>query len=273
MARQCHLNTCPTGIATQRAELRAKFKGTPEQVIGFFVHLAEEVRELLASLGLRSVDELVGRVDLLRQTRTINGVDLSAMLANPDPTGTLPRRCLQARNDRPEGDEPLDEGLLREASAALEAGNRYKSARLIRNRDRTVGARIAGEIRRRSARRPRSRSGYSPLRDRPFVELRFVGSAGQSFGAFTTQRHAPDTRRRGQRLPGQRHEWRRDRAHARPTWRDSPRTRTPSSATRCCTAPPAVECLPRDAPASASAFATRAPRPSSRASATMAAST
>ena len=69
MARQCHLNTCPTGIATQRAELRAKFNGTPEQVIDFFIHLAEEIRELLASLGLRSLDEAVGRVDLLRQAR------------------------------------------------------------------------------------------------------------------------------------------------------------------------------------------------------------
>src|SRR5581483_10828378 len=109
MARQCHLNTCPTGIATQRADLRAKFKGTPEQVIAFFMHLAEEIRELLASLGMRSLDEAVGRVDLLRQTRTFNGVDLSAVLEDPDPSGTEPRRCMQERNDRPEPEEPLDE--------------------------------------------------------------------------------------------------------------------------------------------------------------------
>src|SRR5207244_6964830 len=83
MARQCHLNTCPTGIATQRPELRAKFKGTPEQVIAFFVHLAEEIRELLASLGLRSIDQAIGRVDLLRQTHCFNGVDLTAVLAAP----------------------------------------------------------------------------------------------------------------------------------------------------------------------------------------------
>src|SRR5579871_6511481 len=95
MARQCHLNTCPTGIATQRADLRAKFKGTPEQVVDFFVHLAEEIRELLASLGLRSLDEAIGRVDLLRQRRVCNGVDLSAMLADPDPSGSQPRRCTQ----------------------------------------------------------------------------------------------------------------------------------------------------------------------------------
>src|SRR5207302_3543497 len=106
MARQCHLNTCPTGIATQRADLRAKFKGTPDQVIAFFVHLAEEIRELLASLGLRSIDEAIGRVDLLRQTHTFNGVDLSAILSDPDPGGTQPRRCVRTRNNRPEDREP-----------------------------------------------------------------------------------------------------------------------------------------------------------------------
>src|SRR5262249_32094672 len=107
MARQCHLNTRPTGIATQRPQLRAQIQGQPEQVIAFFVHLAEEVRELLASLGLRSIDEAVGRVDLLRQTRVVNGVDLSAMLVDPDPSGSLPRRCVQPRNDRPDDQEPL----------------------------------------------------------------------------------------------------------------------------------------------------------------------
>jgi glutamate synthase domain-containing protein 2/glutamate synthase domain-containing protein 1/glutamate synthase domain-containing protein 3 len=185
MARQCHLNTCPTGIATQRADLRAKFKGTPDQVIAFFVHLAEEIRELLARLGLRSIDDAVGRVDLLRQVRSVNGVDLSAVLADPDPGRTLSRRCLQSRNDRPDEQEPLDESLLFEAQEALARAPRFKAAKMIRNRDRTVGARIAGEI---GAGRLRVTvqtpgGGIKPL---PFVEIRFVGSAGQSFGAFTT---------------------------------------------------------------------------------------
>jgi glutamate synthase (ferredoxin) len=184
MARQCHLNTCPTGIATQREELRAKFKGTPDQVIAFFVHLAEEIRELLASLGLRSLDEAIGRVDLLRQARTFNSVDLTAALADPDPSRELPRRCTQERNDRPEDQEPLDEGLLRDAQSVLAEKPRFKAACVIRNRDRTVGARVAGEI---GAGRLRpagaSRVGIRPL---PFFEVRFVGSAGQSFGAFTT---------------------------------------------------------------------------------------
>jgi glutamate synthase (ferredoxin) len=184
MARQCHLNTCPTGIATQRAELRAKFKGTPEQVISFFLHLAGEVRELLASLGLRSIDEAVGRVDLLRQARTVNGIDLAAVLADPDPTGAQPRRCVQRRNDRPEDQEPLDEALLRDAYTSLQSSQRFKAACVIRNRDRTVGARLAGEI--GGGRLQRPKSTYTPLTTQPFIDVRFVGSAGQSFGAFTT---------------------------------------------------------------------------------------
>jgi glutamate synthase (ferredoxin) len=184
MARQCHLNTCPTGIATQRADLRAKFKGTPEQVIAFFVHLAEEIRELLASLGLPSIDEAVGRVDLLRQTRTVNGVDLTAVLGDPDPSGSQARRCIQPRNDRPEN-EALDDGLLREAQAALADSPRFKAARMIRNRDRSVGARIAGEI--GAGRLKPMPPQHAALSAQHFVNLRFVGSAGQSFGAFTTE--------------------------------------------------------------------------------------
>ena len=184
MARQCHLNTCPTGIATQRADLRAKFKGTPDQVIAFFGHLAAEIRELLASLGLRSIDEAVGRVDLLHQTRPYHGVDLAALLVDPDPAASQPRRCIQARNDRPADQEPLDEGLLREAVAALADSSRYKAARMIRNRDRSVGARIAGEIGAGRLKPARVDAWARP--DQPFVQLRFVGSAGQSFGAFTT---------------------------------------------------------------------------------------
>jgi glutamate synthase domain-containing protein 2/glutamate synthase domain-containing protein 1/glutamate synthase domain-containing protein 3 len=183
MARQCHLNTCPTGIATQRTDLRAKFKGTPEQVIDFFVHLAEEIRELLASFGLRSIDEAIGRVDLLSQTRVYHGVDLSAVLADPDPSGAEPRRCIQSRNDRPEDQEPLDERLLRDATAALNDAPRFKAACMIRNRDRSVGARIAGEI---GAGRLQHSDVKRGVRQLPFFEVRFVGSAGQSFGAFTT---------------------------------------------------------------------------------------
>src|SRR5437588_1119533 len=184
MARQCHLNTCPTGIATQRPELRAKFKGTPEQVVDFFIHLAEEIRALLASLGLRSIDEAIGRVDLLQQTEVFNGVDLSAVLADPDPSGTEPRRSVQARNDRPEDQEPLDEALLRDAAAVLAKSPRFKAACVIRNRDRSVGARVAGEI--GAGRLKPADQKLAGVRPLPFFEVRMVGSAGQSFGAFTT---------------------------------------------------------------------------------------
>ncbi len=191
MARQCHLNTCPTGIATQRPELRAKFKGTPEQVIAFFTQLAEDVREMLAQLGFRSLADAVGRVDLLRQARADNGLDLSAVLADPDPTGAKARRCAQPRNDRPEDVEPLDEALLREAEPVLAEGPRFKAVRMIENRDRTVGARIAGEIGagRLTHTHPAGRDplGQGYPAGHPFVDLRFVGSAGQSFGAFTTR--------------------------------------------------------------------------------------
>jgi glutamate synthase (ferredoxin) len=139
----------------------------------------------LASLGLRSIDEAVGRVDLLRQTHIFNGVDLAAVLADPDPTGTQPRRCLQARNDRPEDQEPLDEGLLREAQAELATNPRFKAARIIRNRDRSVGARVAGEIG-AGRLKPVVQSRTGGIKPLPFFEVRFVGSAGQSFGAFTT---------------------------------------------------------------------------------------
>ena len=184
MARQCHLNTCPTGIATQRPELRAKFKGTPEQVVDFFIHLAEEIRALLASLGLRSIDEAIGRVDLLQQTEVFNGVDLSAVLADPDPSGSEPRRSVQARNDRPEDQEPLDEALLRDAAAVLAQSPRFKAACVIRNRDRSVGARVAGEI--GAGRLKPADQKLAGVRPLPFFEVRMVGSAGQSFGAFTT---------------------------------------------------------------------------------------
>src|SRR5262249_53407108 len=136
-------------------------------------------------LGARTIDEIVGRVDLLRQARFVNGVDLGAVLADPDPTHTQPRRCTQARNDRPEDQEPLDEGLLRDAQAVLSSAPRFKAASLIRNRDRSVGARIAGEIG-AGRLKPQSRTGVPGIRPLPFFEVRFVGSAGQSFGAFAT---------------------------------------------------------------------------------------
>ncbi len=178
MARQCHLNTCPTGVATQREDLRAKFQGTPDMVINYFMLMAAEVREILASLGYRSVAEIVGRTDLLRQRHLADHVqapmlDLSEVLQQLDPEGTRPRRCLQERNDR--GDTPLDDRLLRDAAAAIAGGPPFEHRYAIRNHHRTVGARLSGAIATRYG-----DTGLPP----GTVRLHFAGTAGQSFGAF-----------------------------------------------------------------------------------------
>src|SRR6266496_3894756 len=171
MARQCHLNTCPTGIATQRPDLRAKFKGTPEQVIAYFTHIAEDVRRIMASLGVRRMDDLIGHVELLQriersETPRAALLDLSALLTPPtDPTEA--RRRTIARNTRP-GIVSLDADILAQRITAPHVVS-------IGNHHLTVGARIAGEL----AREHGSQGPGTPLK------LRFRGSAGQSFGAFT----------------------------------------------------------------------------------------
>ena len=179
MARQCHLNTCPVGIATQREDLRRKFRGTPEMVIRFFTAVAQEVREILARIGCRSLEEAIGRVELL-EPRVPSGrfkistVDLSRIVPGPSlPAG--PRRCLEARNDPPATGRGLDERVL--ARLRWEAGGAAPVAIDfdITNADRAVGARIAGEL----AGRLRGRRLAQGL-----VTLRYRGSAGQSFGAF-----------------------------------------------------------------------------------------
>jgi glutamate synthase (ferredoxin) len=178
MARQCHLNTCPVGVATQREDLRAKFKGTPEHVVNFFSFVAADVREILASLGARSLDEIIGRTDLLEQVRFGEDartymLDLSYLLADPDPAGSLPRRRMQARNDRDES--PLDDTILRDAAPALNDAQPVRLSYTIGNGNRTVGARLAGAI--------AHRHGDAGL-PHGTVAIDFEGSAGQSFGAF-----------------------------------------------------------------------------------------
>src|SRR5437867_2306490 len=180
MARQCHLNTCPTGIATQRPELRAKFRGTPEQVVAYFTWIAEDVRRILAELGARSLDEIIGRVDLLErvdrpEVPRAQMLDLSALLALPpsSPGGESRRRTIE-RNDRP-GVESLDEEILRVLGPRLENGRPFAGVYDIGNHHLTVGARIAGRI--------AQRHGSTGLPEGS-VRLRFRGSAGQSFGAF-----------------------------------------------------------------------------------------
>jgi glutamate synthase (ferredoxin) len=178
MARQCHLNSCPVGIATQRDDLRAKFPGTPERVVQFFLAIAEDVRRILAGLGLRAVAEVVGRSDLLRVRGDVpmpraRRLVLDAILADPDPSGTRARRHLVERNDRP--GEPFDDRVLVDIGEDLLAGRPVDRTLAIRNVDRAVGARIASAIARRC--------GDAGLPEGT-ITLRFAGSAGQSFGAW-----------------------------------------------------------------------------------------
>ncbi len=174
MARQCHLNSCPTGIATQRPDLRAKFRGTAEQVVAYFTFIAEDVRRIMASLGVRRMDDLIGRVELLQrierpETPRAALLDLSLLLAAPA-SNSEPRRRTVERNVRP-GLVSLDAEILEQKSP----GPRVFA---IGNHHLTVGARIAGQL----AREHGNRGPGTPLR------LRFRGSAGQSFGAFALPR-------------------------------------------------------------------------------------
>jgi glutamate synthase domain-containing protein 2/glutamate synthase domain-containing protein 1/glutamate synthase domain-containing protein 3 len=172
MARQCHLNSCPTGIATQRPELRAKYTGSPEQVIAYFTHLAEAIRENLATLGARTIDEIVGRTDLLA-ARELPGragmLDVSELLVAPAPEAQ--RRQSQALGPQP---STLDEAILDIAGEAIARGEPITVGMKIRTEHRTVGARVANAL---TVSYPR---GLPP----GTVSIRLTGSAGQSFGAF-----------------------------------------------------------------------------------------
>jgi glutamate synthase domain-containing protein 2/glutamate synthase domain-containing protein 3 len=179
MARQCHLDTCPTGIATQREDLRAKFRGRPEDIVAYFTAIAEDLRRELASIGLANLADAVGRTDLLRAVSTDDGrvpLELGALTAAPSWSvpagrGTTPPRDV-ATAVRPASSE-LDERILADALARTEAGQPVSVAAAITTRERAIGARLAGEL----SRRPEPRS-------LPHVSYELAGAAGQSLGAF-----------------------------------------------------------------------------------------
>jgi len=180
MVRQCHLNTCPVGIATQRDELRAKFPGTPDHVVAMMLFIAEQVRLILAEIGFARLEDIIGRVDLLEARPDLNlpktpSVDVSALLKDPDPSGKDPRRRAWHRNERREDGVPLDEIVWRECMSAIVNRAPIKRTFVITNRDRSVGARLAGEIARHT------RSDGLPAGS---IDLEFEGTSGQSFGAF-----------------------------------------------------------------------------------------
>jgi glutamate synthase domain-containing protein 2/glutamate synthase domain-containing protein 1/glutamate synthase domain-containing protein 3 len=179
MMRVCHLNTCPVGIASQDPELRKRFRGTPEHVVNYLMLVADEVREIVASLGVRRLQELIGRTELLEMDAAIDHwkaqkVDLSMVLASPElPPGTP--RC-RTRPQVPVLDDALDWELLRKCAPAVEQGESVKLGPIpVRNVNRTVGGILSGEIARRHGSRglPEGR-----------IEIALSGSAGQSFGAW-----------------------------------------------------------------------------------------
>jgi glutamate synthase (NADPH/NADH) large chain len=172
MARQCHLNTCPTGIATQKPELRAKFRGKPEHVVHFFQQLSADLQRLLAKFGLPSLEAAIGRVDLLEQVRFDGNLDLTPILAD---TSEGPRRWMGVRNLRPGEDHPLDEPWTEPALKAVSEGKSFEVSAEICNEHRAVGARLSGEL---SKLRAKGELGCVD------VTYDLHGVAGQSFGAF-----------------------------------------------------------------------------------------
>ena len=178
MMRACHLNTCPVGIATQDPKLRERFKGTPEHVVNFFFFVAEEVREILASLGLRSLDEAIGRVDLLQAQEAIEhwkarGVDLTHILTHVELPEGAPRRRVEPP---PEVlSDALDWELVKRSAGAIERGERIEFRLPIRNVNRCVGGILSSHIARAH--------GAAGLPEGS-IEVEFEGSAGQSFGGW-----------------------------------------------------------------------------------------
>ncbi len=170
MARQCHLNTCPTGIATQRPDLRAKFRGKPANVVRFFEELTRDLQTLMASLGLPSLEAATGRVDLLEQVSAAGGLDLRALLA-PAAEGHV--RWQGQRNRRPTDHAAIDNAWVQPALTARAAGQPYSVEATIANEHRTLGARLAGELVWHGLHK----------KDTP-LEFQLTGVAGQSFGAF-----------------------------------------------------------------------------------------
>ena len=178
MMRVCHLDTCPVGVATQNPALRQRFSGKPEFVENYFRFVAEEVRELMAGLGFRTVDEMIGRADRLDADAAVahwkaKGLDLSSILHQPDVPPAVGRRCVREQDHGL--DQALDNALIRQAQAALEAGAPVEIQSPIRNVNRTAGTMLGAELTRRW--------GSAGLPD-DTIRIRFTGTAGQSFGAF-----------------------------------------------------------------------------------------
>ncbi len=178
MMRKCHLNTCPVGVATQDPALRAKFQGKPEHVVNFFFFIADEVRELMAQLGIRKFDDLIGRADLLDTRQGIEhwkarGLDFSRVFYQPDVPAEVARRQLEEQDHGLA--KALDHQLIERARPALEQGEKVSFITSVRNVNRTIGTMLSGMVARKY--------GYEGLPD-DTIHIQCNGTAGQSFGAF-----------------------------------------------------------------------------------------
>jgi glutamate synthase (NADPH) large chain len=178
MMRKCHLNTCPVGVATQDPVLRKKFVGQPEHVINYFFFVADEVRELMAALGYRTFNEMVGQMQMLDQRQLVEhwkakGLDFSKLFNKPKAAkGTNIYNC--EKQDHKIHDI-LDRKLIAESQAALDRGAPVRLQTPIRNTNRTAGGMLSGEV--------ATRYGHAGLPDGT-IHVRFTGTAGQSFGAW-----------------------------------------------------------------------------------------
>ena len=178
MMRKCHLNTCPVGVATQDPVLRARFTGQPEHVINYFFFVAEELRTIMAQLGFRTLQEMVGRVDRLDMRGAVNhwkahGIDLAKLLYKPLLADGTPLRNTETQDHGL--DKALDNDLIAATAPALESGEAVRIERAVTNVNRTVGAMLSGEV--------AKRHGHVGLPANT-IQIDFTGVAGQSFGAF-----------------------------------------------------------------------------------------
>ena len=178
MMRKCHLNTCPVGVATQDPVLRKKFAGQPEHVVNYFFFVAEDMRELMAKLGFRTVAEMVGRVDKLKTQKAIDhwkakGLDLSPLLKRPEVGPEIATHCVQRQDHGLAG--ILDNQLVERCKPAIERGEKVSLELPIRNVNRTTGTMLSSHIARKYG-----LEGLPP----DTITIKFTGSAGQSFGAF-----------------------------------------------------------------------------------------
>jgi glutamate synthase (NADPH/NADH) large chain len=178
MMRKCHLNTCPVGVATQDPVLRAKFSGKPEHVVNFFFFIAEEVRQIMAQLGIRHFNDLIGRSDLLDKQKAIThwkaqGLDFSKIFYRP--TASIGDPCYQIELQDHGLHKALDHKLIAQARAALDSGEKVSFISTIKNVNRTVGAMLSGEV--------AKKYGHEGLPD-DTIHIQLQGTAGQSAGAF-----------------------------------------------------------------------------------------